>query len=102
LLAGIANPDYFTWMVADLGCEIIDKFYYADHHQYREKDLKVVAERCLAQGVNLIITTEKDAVRLRRLKNIPQQIEIFVLRINFKVNSNEESITDRLHCMFNS
>ena len=80
LLAGIANTRYFEWMAGSLGAEIAEKFYYTDHYQYKEKD----------------------AVRLKRLKNITQEIEIFVLRIDFRISSNEKIIANRLHSVFNS
>ena len=97
LLAGIANPDYFDWMVGNLGVEIKKRFYYPDHYQYGDRDIAYVFERCSNNGVDLLITTEKDAVRLKRLKNIPQEIEIFALRIDFRIGRNEEAIVDRLH-----
>ena len=102
LLAGIADPDYFAWMVNNLGCEIIDRFYYTDHYPYKEKDIASVVKRCVEQGVDLIITTEKDAVRLRRLKSIPQQVEIFALKIDLRIDSNEETITGRLRSILGS
>ena len=102
LLAGIANPDYFEWMVGSLGCKIVERFYYADHYPYREKDIDFVVKKCLDRNSNLLITTEKDAVRLKRLKSLPSQVEIFALRIDLKVNSNEKCIFDRLHSIFSS
>jgi tetraacyldisaccharide 4'-kinase len=97
LLAGIANPDYFDWMVRNLGAEIKKRFYYPDHYQYGNGDIAYAVERCSANGVGLLITTEKDAARLKRLRNMPQQIEIFALRIDFRISRNEEAIVDRLH-----
>jgi tetraacyldisaccharide 4'-kinase len=102
ILAGIANPDYFDWIVSNLGAGIAEKFHYPDHHPYCERDIAHIAKRCLAKGINIVITTEKDAIRLERLKNIPAQIEILALRIDFKINSNEEAIVGRLHSIFNS
>ena len=102
LLSGIANPKYFDWMVGNLGPEIRERFCYPDHHQYSEEDISSIAKKCFDGGIRLIITTEKDAVRLRRLKNIPDKIEILALRINFRISSNEEAISRRLHSIFNS
>ena len=45
LLAGIANPDYFNWMVENLGCEVAKRFYYADHYPYTEKDIASVVKK---------------------------------------------------------
>ena len=100
LLAGIADPGYFAWMVNNLGCEITDRFYYTDHYAYREEDMAFVSRKCAEHGVHIIITTEKDAVRLRRLKNMPRQAEIFALRVDSRINSNEERIINRLYSVF--
>jgi len=101
VLAGIANPNYFEWMVGNLGAEIRDRFFYPDHHPYSNRDIAYAAERCIAKGIDTIITTEKDTVRLKRLKAMPKGIDILALRINFRVSSNEKTIVDRLHSIFN-
>lgn len=101
ILSGIANPKYFDWMVGNLGAEIVERLYYPDHYQYSHKDMAYVAEKCLAKGINSVVTTEKDVVRLKRLKNISPQIEIFILRIDFRISSNAEAIVGRLHSIFN-
>ena len=102
ILAGIANPDYFSWLVERLGAEIVERFYYTDHYPYREKDMASVAEKCLNRNTNLLITTEKDAVRLKRLKSLPSEIEIFALRIDSRISSNEEAVVAGLHSIFDS
>ncbi len=69
---------------------------------YREKDMASVAEKCLKRNSNLLITTEKDAVRLKRLKSLPSEIEIFALRIDSRISSNEEAVVAGLHSIFDS
>lgn len=100
ILAGIANPSYFNWMVGNLGAQIDERFYYPDHYRYNDRDMAYVTEKCLAKSINLVVTTEKDTVRLRRLKNIPPQVEIFALRIDCRISLNEEAIVDRLCSVF--
>ena len=39
---------------------------FPDHHSYGARDLQAVARRARAVGASLLVTTEKDAVRLRR------------------------------------
>jgi tetraacyldisaccharide 4'-kinase len=100
LLAGIANPAYFEWMVRNLRADIIERFYYTDHHPYSYGDIASIVKKCLKRDIDSIITTEKDAVRLKRLKNIPQEIEIFALKIDFRISSNEKQVIGRLHSIF--
>jgi hypothetical protein len=37
---------------------------FPDHHAYEPSDLEAVAQRARAMGASLLVTTEKDAVRL--------------------------------------
>ena len=53
-----------------------------------------------SNSIDLVITTEKDAVRLKRLKVLPQGIEILALKIDFSISSNEEALVGRLHSVF--
>jgi hypothetical protein len=41
-----------------------DVVAFPDHHAYQPRDLEAVAQRARAVGASLLVTTEKDAVRL--------------------------------------
>lgn len=61
--AGIGRPEKFFDTLAGLGAELGARFSFPDHHPYRPADLMPIfsaAERAAA----VIVTTEKDAVRL--------------------------------------
>jgi len=102
ILSGIANPVYFEWMLVEAGAHVAERFRYPDHHRFTDKDMRDIEKRCLAKDINLVITTEKDAVRLKRLGSLPEDIEIFALKIDFSISSNEEALVGRLHSVFNS
>ena len=58
---GIARPEqFFAGLEAD-GVRIARRFVFADHHRYTERD---VARLAAAAGDGVLLTTEKDAVRL--------------------------------------
>jgi len=114
LLAGIANPQYFEWMVKNLGADIAERFYYADHHLYNKKDVDEIAKKCGAAGLNIIITTEKDAMRSKsgdsdRLADLfgasfeakQKKIELLTMSIDFTISKNEEGIVAGLRSLFN-
>lgn len=87
-LAGIANPNrFFDSLAAEWN--IVDKVIYGDHHIYRVKEIKALAERVKALGENVVVvTTEKDGVKLTSRKHIPAELQkrLFVLPIelNFR------------------
>jgi tetraacyldisaccharide 4'-kinase len=84
--AGIARPVSFVSMLRSLGAAVKAEFAYPDHYQYKESDLVRIFEESASRHVNLIVTTEKDAVRLKSLN--PEGI--WALRIELSVIEKEE------------
>jgi tetraacyldisaccharide 4'-kinase len=63
--AGIAAPERLADTLAAHGAVVRDLIAFPDHHPYDARDLQTVARRAHAVGASLLVTTEKDAVRLR-------------------------------------
>ncbi len=62
-LSGLGNPDAFERGVAELGADVLP-LRFSDHHLYGETDYaRVTGSEDLARA-DLIVTTEKDAVKL--------------------------------------
>lgn len=64
LLAGIARPAGFRRTLAALGAEVGAERLYPDHHRFAPGELDGVRRAADAAGCELVVTTEKDAVRL--------------------------------------
>jgi len=64
LATGIARPDRFEADVAAAGWEIGGAMAFRDHHPFDARDLKKIAAAARACFAAIILTTEKDAVRL--------------------------------------
>jgi tetraacyldisaccharide 4'-kinase len=62
--AGIAAPERFGETLAACGAIVRDIVAFPDHHGYEAHDLDAVMRRARALGAGLVVTTEKDAVRL--------------------------------------
>lgn len=60
---GIAHPDRFFSMLLEKGLILTGARRFADHHFYRESELKTLAADAARAGARLI-TTAKDAARL--------------------------------------
>jgi tetraacyldisaccharide 4'-kinase len=95
LITGIANPfplkEYLTGYF-----EEINHFCFPDHHKFTEKDLDKImcAFNDLDSVEKFIITTEKDAVRLREFANIAELLRssfyYIPVGINFLNNDKDE------------
>lgn len=62
--AGIAAPERLADTLATGGALVRDVVAFPDHHTYRPRDLDAVTRRARAVGAGILVTTEKDAVRL--------------------------------------
>ncbi len=61
--AGIARPGKFFATLEAIGCNIIRRVDFADHHRYSPNEIMTLVEHAGAQGA-VPVTTEKDWVRL--------------------------------------
>jgi tetraacyldisaccharide 4'-kinase len=84
--AGIARPTSFISMLCSLGAAVKAEFAFPDHYEYKKSDLVGIFQRAADERVGLVVTTEKDAVRLKGLS--PDGI--WALRIELKVVENDE------------
>ena len=81
-LAGLARPGGFLKTLTALGVEVRDAALFADHHRFTGEELRQVEVRARQQGA-LVVTTEKDAVRL------PAGFEAWVVRLGVEVLEGE-------------
>jgi tetraacyldisaccharide 4'-kinase len=61
---GLANPDQFFKMMGAIGAAIVWQKTFPDHHDYTEKELSEILEQSREAGAELIVTTQKDAVKI--------------------------------------
>ncbi len=64
LVSGIARPEHFHYMIErDSAAKVVGHLKFSDHHRYRKRDFKKIMKYSLKVGADLIILTEKDAVK---------------------------------------
>lgn len=69
-LCGIANPDSFIATLRSIGVSVTSKAFFPDHHDYTHDEIEAMKK----SGTDVIVTTEKDGVKLKRhahLLNVP-------------------------------
>src|SRR5436305_8359027 len=66
-ICGIAAPESFEDGLRKLGTRLELSKRYTDHHRYTEAELNSFITRCVRRDLEMIVTTEKDAVRFPRL-----------------------------------
>ena len=72
--AGLGNNDYFFQQLKAAGFEVLETLGFPDHHRYSEAELQKIVNLYLKHSENsanfdslVILTTEKDYCRLRRV-----------------------------------
>ena len=88
-ISAIANPASFEGFLENLGGNLVLKRHYADHHRYRQQEMIDFINNAKAAGAELIVTTEKDAVRMPRLDR--RDIDIQFLRVEIDILSGKEN-----------
>ena len=84
LLTGIASPQQMTHDLQPLIPQLTP-LTFSDHHDFKEKDITLINNTFAAlPEPRLIITTEKDATRLRLVKGLSDEVRknTYVLPIN--------------------
>jgi tetraacyldisaccharide 4'-kinase len=64
LLCGLARPGAFRRTVEGLGARVVAERRHPDHHRFTPAELAEALAAAAAAGAELVVTTEKDAVRL--------------------------------------
>jgi tetraacyldisaccharide-1-P 4'-kinase len=64
VVTGIARPDRFVADISSVGWEISGLIEFRDHHRFDARDIRRIAVDAHKSGSAIVLTTEKDAVRL--------------------------------------
>lgn len=88
LVAGIANPKPLKKYIVENISKNIHVLEYSDHYDYKESDLKQIEQIFNQIGSNkkIVITTEKDAMRLQKFSNIANDLKDSFFYIPIQVN----------------
>ena len=94
---GIGNPAGFRHTLESCGCEIVAWREFPDHHHYTRDDVESLEHWAKQSGVDRVICTHKDLVKLRvaTLGGIP----LAALVIGIEVISGMDEIEGRLEAI---
>lgn len=88
-LSAIASPKSFEHFVTELGAEIVCRRRFADHHRFTQQEIIDLVNEAKRKHAEIIVTTEKDAVRMPRLDR--RDIPIYFMRVEIDILSGYES-----------
>ncbi|MCK5027983.1 MAG: tetraacyldisaccharide 4'-kinase [Bacteroidales bacterium] len=92
LVTGIANPKPLKKYILENISKNIHNLEYSDHYSFKDSDFKTITRKFKEIGSDnkIIITTEKDAMRLQKFSNIADNLKesFFYIPIQVKFLNN--------------
>ena len=95
LMSGIGNHKVFVSSMKER-YNVIKSFNFPDHHKYSVEDLKRVTDYLEKHPQAMLLTTEKDAVKLRRSRRVPELLRQKMLYMPVTIEFLEGSDDDFL------
>lgn len=102
-LSGIGSPDSFEHLATYNGACLAGHLALGDHHRYGREDLARAWRDAQAAGADLLLTTEKDGVKIRRLLATDTELRLpalpaaeLVVSLDFPVDPVLKEIRNRV------
>lgn len=97
-LSAIANSRAFEEMLKRAGAERVEQISFRDHHDFSERDIRMILSR--VRPYDLVVTTEKDYVRLRKhAEALGVLKQFYYLKIDFELTGNEILLKEGLKAL---
>jgi tetraacyldisaccharide 4'-kinase len=81
--AGIGSPEAFIETIESLGGHLVSSLPFPDHYRYTAGDISDIRRKSSESGAEVIITTEKDGIRLSDFPDFLK--DIFVLKVQMEI-----------------
>ena len=91
-LSGIAQPESFEQSLVALRADLVYAKCFADHHRFTQQEILNAINRGKKRQAELIITTQKDAVRFPKLDR--RDLRILFMRVEIKILTGAEDFRD--------
>src|SRR5947209_16574069 len=93
-ICAIAVPESFEGALKRLGANVNLGLRYIDHHYFTDNEIRGFMKRCIRRDLSMIVTTEKDAVRMPRLLEAAVKVPIYFMRVEIEILSGHETWED--------
>jgi len=91
-LSGIAQPESFEQSLVQQGAELVYAKRFADHHRFIQQEVLNTINRAKKRRAEIIITTQKDAVRFPKIDR--RDLPIYFMRVEIKILSGAKDFSE--------
>jgi tetraacyldisaccharide 4'-kinase len=96
-VSGIGNPASFEQTIRDIGAIVANSIRFPDHHDYSIIEMQSVMERAAEEGIDAIVITDKDAVKIpAEIIHSGRSFKLYVLSIEISFQKGAEEFTNLL------
>jgi tetraacyldisaccharide 4'-kinase len=88
--AGIGNPESFLHGLTQGGAIVVGSRTFSDHYSYLRADLERLAREARRAGADLLVTTEKDWVKVERFRPGPVDLPLQAARLELRFFDQDE------------
>jgi len=86
--SGLGNPHGFEKLLKSMDAHITVSLRFADHHRYKRKEIEAVENLYNKTNVSLIVTTEKDEIKIN--KKFIAENNFYALKIGMLIKNIKE------------
>jgi len=90
VVSGVANPFSFINILKQTSVDTSNQMIFRDHKNYSNKEVQQIRRKFYSTNSHSVVTTEKDAVKLTKFAKEFDDIDIFFLKIELKMDNEDE------------
>ena len=91
-LSGIALPESFEKSLISLGSELVYSKRFVDHHRFSQQEILNAINRSKTRQADMIVTTQKDAVRFPKIDR--RDLPIYFMRVEIRILKGAKDFQD--------
>jgi tetraacyldisaccharide 4'-kinase len=82
---GIARPQRFLAQLREEGLNVVAAMTFPDHHSYPPSSLRKIVRAFRKSGAEIVLTTEKDSIKIEARRSSFGDIPVFYLKIGLRL-----------------
>ena len=90
--SGIGSPEAFKRTIESNGGNVVSYRVFKDHYNYQKEDLLTLVDQYEASKADIILTTEKDAVKLFDFGDMIGELPFYYLTISMQIEDSKKLI----------
>jgi tetraacyldisaccharide 4'-kinase len=99
IVCGIARPYSFFGVLEQNNIDFANKMIFADHKDYNLKEVQSIRKQFYDTNAYSVLTTQKDAVKFSKFSKELDDIDIYFLKIELKIEE-EDLFIEKLNKIF--